>query len=449
MTFALQDPDIPAMAGSAVATTTEVHPVGLAALLALIVLLWLLPRQWLPLPMILLLSLVPAGQRLLVGGIDFSFIRMLSWMTYVRMFVRKDLRRLELNLLDRLFLVWCGVLIVQGTLLGGTLTVFINRLGFALDALTIYFFFRTVIQNYDNLILIGRMFAFTSIPVFLFFVFESQTSRNLFHFMGGVPEFTDIRDGRLRCQGAFAHPIIAGCFWAQILPLHILAGLVTHRWLTAITGLAFAIGIILLTASSTPVMAIVFGVLGFVMYFFRSGMRWYRWMILAWLLILHYILMDKPVYHLLARIDLVGGSTGYHRYNIIDKSIDHFSEWWRFGTMTTAHWGYGCQDITNQFLLEGVNGGLLRLAMFLAMVVTTFVGVSRSMRSPVLSATAKKAAWILGTAMFMHCLNFIAISYFEQATVIWYMTLAAISSLTLVPGCDVAPDPALSRSARA
>jgi hypothetical protein len=36
--------------------------------------------------------------------------------------------------------------------------------------------------------------------------------------------------------------------------------------------------------------------------------------------------------------------------------------------------------------------------------------------------------------MFMHCMNFIAVTYFEQIVVEWQMTLAAIASLTLVPG---------------
>ncbi|MGK0519915.1 MAG: hypothetical protein ACJAUC_002617 [Planctomycetota bacterium] len=36
--------------------------------------------------------------------------------------------------------------------------------------------------------------------------------------------------------------------------------------------------------------------------------------------------------------------------------------------------------------------------------------------------------------MFMHCMNFIAVSYFEQIVVEWHMLLAIIGSLTLVPG---------------
>jgi hypothetical protein len=39
--------------------------------------------------------------------------------------------------------------------------------------------------------------------------------------------------------------------------------------------------------------------------------------------------------------------------------------------------------------------------------------------------------------MFMHCMNFIAVTYFEQIVVLWYMTLAACASLTLVPGASI------------
>lgn len=49
----------------------------------------------------------------------------------------------------------------------------------------------------------------------------------------------------------------------------------------------------------------------------------------------------------------------------------------------------------------------------------------------------KLIAWALGTVLFMHCMNFIAVSYFEQIVALWYMTLAAIASLTLVPGAKV------------
>jgi hypothetical protein len=39
--------------------------------------------------------------------------------------------------------------------------------------------------------------------------------------------------------------------------------------------------------------------------------------------------------------------------------------------------------------------------------------------------------------MFVHCMNFIGISYFGQIVAVWYMSLAAVSSLTLVPGAPI------------
>ena len=67
-----------------------------------------------------------------------------------------------------------------------------------------------------------------------------------------------------------------------------------------------------------------------------------------------------------------------------------------------------------------------------------FAGVSRSLRLENATPEYRLASWAIGTAMFMHCMNFLAVSYFEQIVVEWQLTLAAASSLTLVPGAKPA-----------
>jgi hypothetical protein len=62
--------------------------------------------------------------------------------------------------------------------------------------------------------------------------------------------------------------------------------------------------------------------------------------------------------------------------------------------------------------------------------------VSRSLRLPEAGRFYQLASWALGITLFMHCMNFIAVTYFEQIVVLWQMTLAAIGSLTLVPGAS-------------
>jgi hypothetical protein len=50
---------------------------------------------------------------------------------------------------------------------------------------------------------------------------EMATGRNAFASFGGVHEIAQMRNGLLRCQGPFAHPILAGTFGATQLPLFI------------------------------------------------------------------------------------------------------------------------------------------------------------------------------------------------------------------------------------
>lgn len=437
LAFDIQD-DVPQQAGSDYGGTTAIHPVGVIALALLAGLAMLLPRRWSSLPLILLLCFIPTGQRLVIATVDFTFIRMLMIVIWARMALRRELQPIVWNHMDRAMIAFAIVSVVTGFMLGWNVSILVNRLGVSGDALMIYFFFRMMIRSHRDLAAIATQFIVCSFAVFVFFVVENRTSRNLFAMFGGVPAITDIRDGRLRCQGAFAHAILAGCFWACLIPFYAIRGFLDRDWRLPAFGTAAAVAIVGLCASSTPVMALVFGIFGASMFLIRGALRWVRWLVVLWLCVLHFALMKNPVWHLLARVDLVGGSTGWHRYHLVDKFFTFFPEWWAFGTLRTGHWGPGLHDVTNQYVAEGVNGGITRLAVFVAICWLAFAGVSRSMRLPEAPRIYQLCTWALGTAMFMHCLNFIGVSYFEQIVVEWNLMLAAIGSLTLVPGAPVA-----------
>src|SRR2546425_13060435 len=57
------------------------------------------------------------------------------------------------------------------------------------------------------------------VPLGISMVVEKFTTRNIFSIFGGVPEITSEREGKLRCQGAFRHPILAGTYAATLFPL--------------------------------------------------------------------------------------------------------------------------------------------------------------------------------------------------------------------------------------
>jgi hypothetical protein len=331
--------------------------------------------------------------------------------------------------IDTAMVLWSISGIVTGTLLNsGLFAAFVNRLGVSFDSLGLYFLFRCLIQKWEDVDYAVRGFMFMSIPVAIAFWIEHETGHNSFAFLGGVPFITAVRDGRLRCQGAFAHPILAGCFWASLMPLFFarLKGVSKGR-LEAIAGLTASGLIVLFCASSTPVMAIIFGIIGAYMFYLRNQMRLIRWLVLLTLVSLH-IVMNKPVWHLISRIDISGGSTGWHRYNVIDAAIHHFSEWWMLGTLSTADWGVHAGDITNQYLLEGVRGGFITMGLFVVIIYLSFNAVGRLWRS-VSNNHHLCVAWALGVSLFIHAMNFMAVSYFGQITMVWYLLLAMIASL--------------------
>jgi hypothetical protein len=427
-----QDP-LPAQAGSDFGNVQQLHPVGLAALGLLMFATLVLPRRWNTWPLVLLLCFIPAGQRFVIATLDFPFLRLLLLATWTRLILRNELRQFSFNRLDKSLLAWAGAAILTATIYYGTIGAFVNRSGMVFDTLAAYFFFRHRITSLRDLSTIAGQFLISSFAVMFFFVVENRTQRNLFHVFGGVPEFTDIRDGRLRCQGAFAHPILAGCFFACLLPLYAIRGFVTQRWGQVAMGTFAALVIVVLCASSTPVVAVLVGIAAACSIALRGALRPLRWLAIGGLLGLHFF-MKQPVWHLLARIDIAGGSTGYHRYHLVDKFFAFFGEWALLGTRSTAHWGFGLQDVTNQYVAEGVEGGLLRLILFVSAILFAFAGISRALRMPGLSRSGRLVAWALGTLLVMHCMNFIAVSYFEQIVTLWFLSLAAIGSLTPVPG---------------
>jgi hypothetical protein len=267
-----------------------------------------------------------------------------------------------------------------------------------------------------------------------------MTGRNMFSVFGGIAEITQVRGGRLRCQGAFGHAIIAGTFWASWLPIVCATWWRGRTWRTwATVGLCTFVFIVFTTSSSTPAMAVVFGGVAAAAYPLRKRMRSIRWALAGLTCLLHAV-MNKPVWHLLARITVFDGSTGWYRYLLIDQCLRNFSQWWMFGTMTTENWR-GLRDITNEYVLVSIQGGVFTLAAFLATIALAFRHIGRQIKAVEGDPAASRMAWALGCALVVHCANFIAVSYFAQGRMSWYLLLALIASQRLP---TAAPQPVMS-----
>jgi hypothetical protein len=200
----------------------------------------------------------------------------------------------------------------------------------------------------------------------------------------------------------------------------------------AIIGSLTSLIIIFCCASSTPASGVLSGVIGGCMFYFRRQMKIVRWSIVGVLVILH-VAMQAPVWHLIARFSAVGGSTGYHRFYLIDQAIRHFSDWAVMGCSgyTVLSWGIFRGDVTNQYILEAVNSGFVTLCLFVYCIVVAFKEVGRLCRCQRPHSYEMKLAWALGVCLFVHCMMFIGVSYFGQSSILWYMLLAVIGSLSV------------------
>ena len=411
---------------------TLVHPLGLLSVVVLGLCVLFLPRRWTVILFLIMACFVSSAQRIVIAGLDFDFLRIMVLFGGIRLLINKEYSGFSWKLLDKAMVFWVISSIVFNVIQIGTSSALINRLGFAFDAFGMYFVFRCLIKDWMDLDRIVLGFILISVPVAIFFLVERSTGRNVFAIFGGVPAITVIRDGRLRCQGAFSHPILAGCFWASVVPL------ITAYWWKSIKGRGWAmVGffasliIVVCCASSTPVMGVAAAMIGGAGFFIRTKIKIVRWGVLLTLIALH-IVMQAPVWHLISRVSAVGGSTGWHRFNLINQTILKFSDWWFCGCSgeTVLSWGIWAGDVTNQYILEGVRGGFVTMCLFVVIISIAFREVGRLWRLQVRNKYHLALAWALGVSLFAQCMMFIGVSYFGQIIIIWYLLLATIGSLS-------------------
>jgi hypothetical protein len=410
-----------------------------------------LPRRLALCPLLITVGLMPLGQQILIFGLHFTMVRLLLLVAIVRVLLRNE-ARIEWTRGDTIFVWWTVVTIVFGSMffgLGGSpvarglyespMALLISRGGDAFNAVMCFFFVRCVVRDYADVRTGIRTLAFVSLPIAILMLIEKATAHNLLSVFGGVQEITVEREGHLRCQGAFRHPILAGAFGATLIPLS--AGLwVCRSRLLSIVGILSGF-IIALTASSSGALIVLGGVFsGLVMWWGRKYVGGVRWAVVVVVVLLS-IAMQAPVWYTIARASNVFGGTGWHRAYLIDQTLSHFNEWWLFGTNYTANWGPAGQvietnpnmmDITNHYIMEGVKGGLAKMVLFIALIVACFRRLGLALRFLPRKGPATYLTWTLGVSLFGHCLCFISVTYFDQLIVIWFWLLAVIFSIPIL-----------------
>jgi hypothetical protein len=417
--------------------TTNISLVGLLFIGVGCALILLLPRRYATAPIIICSCYMTLGQVVVVSGLHFTALRILIAVGLVRVFVRREYTAVSLSAIDMAILWWLCVSLIVNTLLWQTQGALINRLGFTFNALGLYFIFRSLVRDMTDILRFIKVLVVAIIPLTILMLTEYATSKNLFSILGGVPEYSSLRDGIPRCQGPFRHPILAGTFGATQAVI-IMTLWLDKRFSRVITILGYlcSITIVYIARSSGALLAFGIGTSAAFLWYLRNNMRVVRWSILCGVIILH-LTMNAPVWYIFARTSDMFGGGGWHRSYLIDQAVSHFGDWWLLGTMYTGDWmPYALElnpnsaDITNQFLIEGINGGLITMILFISIIVYAFrtLGIARKhMQS--LNNDNEKIVWLLGATLLSHVGSFLSVPYFDQIIVYWYFLLASIAAL--------------------
>jgi hypothetical protein len=417
---------------------TQVHPIIVVAMLLAGALILILPRKHVMVPFLAGALLIPMDQVLVLGPFHFPMLRLLIAIGWVPMFFRKAPgKRIFSNGfkgLDKAVILWAGLTAIATVALWKDTAALNNQMGLLYTVFGLYFLLRSLIRDEDDVRRAVRVLAYVSAVIALIMISEHITDHNPYVVLGGSRAWTRetlmVREGGLRAMGPFQHPILAGTFGAISLPLYITLWFRDRSTrVPALVGALAATTITFATESSTPLLAYVGGIFAFCMWPLRKQMSVSRWGIAIVLVGLHFV-MKAPVWALIARIDLTGGSSSYHRYMLVDQCIRHFSDWWLFGVKETGSWGWDMWDLANQYVAVAATSGLLPLIFFMAILVFGFKYLGRARKAVEGDRRQEIFIWAFGAGLFANCVAFFGISYFDQTMVLWYLLLAMICAVT-------------------
>jgi hypothetical protein len=388
---------------------------------------FLVPRKYLFLPMLVAATHVPL---VAINDGSVTVLRLVLLALLARAFAAPKPEPTRVSALDGWLVLWALVLLATGFghgALDGNPVV--TRLGVIYEVGGVYLACRMLLRTSEDIIQVVRCLAVCMLPLGILMVIERLGGGNAYEALGAT--FEMVRDGKIRAAGSFGNAILAGTVGGVMLPLMMM--LSRHRWQLAIGALG-CFAVVFSSTSTGPYMTTAFSLALLGLWRWRVHLSKFWWSLVACLLVLHLVMKD-PVWYLMARIDITGGSVAFHRAELITQALAHLGEWWLIGTDHTRHWmPYGVPwsnnhaDITNYFLKMGVLGGLPLLFAFLGIVVSAFAILSADLRH--FRARGASAAewrvWCLLVAFSALCFSFIGVAPYDQSTLYYFMLLAMV-----------------------
>ena len=269
-------------------------------------LLLALPRRLAPLPLLMAATYMPMGQEITIGPLHFTVVRILIAAGFLRVLTKGERPAGGTTRLDRLMFLWAAIAVFTGFFHIDPTASLIYRLGLVYDALGIFLLFRIFVQDFDDLRRVCAMICALLIPIAWGMLVEKFNGTNYFALAFGDSAGAEFRNGKFRARGPFIHAIFAGTIGAVCLPMALF--LWNGRRGLALAGLAATGTIVFASGSSGPIMTLLIVIAALALWHQRHSLRAIRWLTVLAIVALAFV-MNDPVYYLLGRIDITGGST--------------------------------------------------------------------------------------------------------------------------------------------
>jgi hypothetical protein len=416
------------------ATASIFHPAVVLAMLLAIALFFMLPRKYVIVPVLATQLLIPLGQQFYIAGIHLFIYRILILVAFIRVLVmdrptQKSMYAGGWNSIDTAFTCYVAISAAATMAQYPDVAALVNQLGYVWDFLLGYLLLRSLIRNEKDAFLAIKCFAVLMVLLAVGMVIEQMRMVNVFGLLGGVNLTPEVREGKIRSQAAFQHSLTAGTFAATAIPLFFLLWKNAKAKTLAVVGVVAATVMTVSTQTSTSLLTYAAGIGAVFVWPLRKKMKMVRTGLAVALVGLH-LVMKAPVWFLIARIDLTGSSSSYHRAELIDQFVNHFSSWWLIGTKDAATWGWDMWDAQNMYVSVGEGGGLAALVFYILVISRCFAKLGKARKR----ATSKKQEWFfwfLGAAVFANAVAFFGVNYFDQSRMAWFALISMICACTI------------------
>lgn len=412
---------------------TVLHPAVLVAMLLAIMLIFALQRKYVIVPVLITTFMIPLGQQFYVAGVHLFVFRLIILAAFIRAMIAKVPKQRSSyaggwNSIDTAFSYYVVISAAATMMMNLDVPSLVNQVGYIWDYLLGYLLLRSLIRDEKDIFLAIKCFAGLMVLLGVAMIVEQMKMMNVFGLLGGVAAVPEVREGKIRSQAVFQHSLTAGTFAATAIPLFLLLWKNGKAKLFTALGIAAATVMTVATQTSTSLLTYAAAIVAVLLWPIRRKMKNVRTGLVVLLVGLH-LMMKAPVWFLIARIDLTGSSSSYHRAELIDQFVNHFSSWWLIGTKDAATWGWDMWDAQNMFVSVGEAGGLAALVFYILVISRSFARLGNA-RKRARSRKQEWFLWFLGAALFANVVAFFGVNYFDQSRMAWFALISMICART-------------------